>query len=44
MADIIGNHELRNSRITEEFLTISEHKKMKRKFEEYDKMTKLKSL
>lgn len=44
MDDIFRNPELRNSRIVEEFLTFEDHKKMKRKFEEYDKMTKLKSI
>lgn len=33
MADILRNPELRNSRVTEEFLSLPDHKKMKRKFE-----------
>ena len=44
MNDIIQNPELRNSRIIEDFLSYKEHKKMKRKFEEYDKMAKIASL
>lgn len=33
MIDVLLNVELRNSRITEEFLSLQDHKKMKRKFE-----------
>ena len=44
MEDILRNPELRNSRITEEFLTFEDHKRMKRKFEEYMIMEKPKAL
>ena len=33
--DLILNQEIRNSRILEDFLTLSDHKKIKRKFEEW---------
>jgi len=36
--DIALNPDLKNSRIFEDFLTLREHKKIKRKFEEYEKM------
>jgi hypothetical protein len=42
MRDLIRNKEIRNSRIMEDFLTINDHKTMKRTFESYDKMDVLK--
>lgn len=33
LADVLKNPELKNSRVTEEFLTLQDQKKMKRKFE-----------
>ena len=33
MADILSNKELRNSRVLEDFLGITDHKGVKRKFE-----------
>ena len=42
--DILKNKEIRNSRIIEDFLTLSEHKKIKRKFEEWEKLEKPKSI
>jgi len=33
MNDLIKNPEIRNSRIFEDFLTLKEHKAIKRKFE-----------
>lgn len=44
MADILAHPELRNSRILEDFLGLNDHKKMKRKFEEYDRLGKVKSI
>jgi hypothetical protein len=38
--DIFTHPELRNSRILEYFLTLKDHKAMKRKFEEYDSKIK----
>ena len=40
LEDIFSHPELRNSRILEEFLTLKDHKSMKRKFEEYDSKIK----
>ena len=40
----MSHGELRNSRILEDFLTLKDHKQMKRKFEEYDKLKKITSL
>lgn len=37
LSDILSHKELKNSRILEDFLTINEHKMIKRKFEEYEK-------
>jgi len=42
--DLIKNPEIRNSRIFEDFLTLKEHKAIKRKFEEYAKMDEFKAL
>lgn len=42
--DLIRNKEIRNSRFFEEFLTLTEHKQMKRKFEEYDKLDRPKAV
>jgi len=36
--DLIRNPEIRNSKILEDFLTLTDHKKIKRKFEEWDKL------
>ena len=44
MADILNHEELRNSRVVEDFLTITDHKKMKRKIEEFEKMAKPKGI
>lgn len=40
MDDLLSNPELRNSRIVEYFLTLKDHKFMKRKFEEFDENIK----
>lgn len=42
--DLIKNPEIRNSRIFEDFLTLKDHKAIKRKFEEYAKMDEFKAL
>jgi hypothetical protein len=42
--DLIQHKEIRNSRILEDFLTLQEHKKIKRKFEEYEKLEKPKAI
>ena len=36
--DLIRNPEIKNSKILEEFLTLPDHKKIKRKLEEWDKL------
>lgn len=36
--DLIRNPEIKNSRILEDFLTIPDHKKIKRRFEEWEKL------
>ena len=44
VADLLHNPEIRNSRIIEDFLTFKEHKRIKRKFEEYDRIEKPKGI
>lgn len=44
LSDLLRNPEIRNSRIFEDFLTLKEHKAIKRKFEEYAKMDEYKGL
>lgn len=44
LEDVLHNEELKNSRILEDFLTLKDHKQMKRKFEEYDKIRKITSI
>ena len=36
--DLLKNPEIRNSKILEDFLTLLDHKTIKRKFEEWDKL------
>lgn len=42
--DLLRNKEIKNSRIMEDFITLKDHKAIKRKFEKYDKMEAPKSL
>jgi hypothetical protein len=42
--DLIKNPEIRNSRIFEDFLTLKEHKEVKRQFEKYQKMDDIKAV
>jgi hypothetical protein len=44
LADLVAHPELRNSRILEDFLTLRDHKQVKRKFEEYAKLKKISAL
>jgi hypothetical protein len=44
LEDVLQNNELKNSRILEDFLTLKDHKQIKRKFEEYDKIKKITSI
>ncbi len=42
--DLIKNPEIRNSRIFEDFLTLKQHKEIKRQFEKYQKMDDIKAV
>ncbi len=44
MNDLIKNPEIRNSRILEDFLTLPNHKTIKRKFEEWEQLEAPKSI
>lgn len=38
LRDVLRNKELRNSRVIEDFISLKDHKAMKRKFEKYNKI------
>jgi hypothetical protein len=42
--DLLRNKEVCNSRFIEDFLTLNDHKRIKRKFEEFEQLERPKSI